>query len=65
MARPGNAAAAFTYEQEVQPGDSLSIVQYVATCKLEEADSVDQRLSADWAKEVQAYNEMIQKKAYR
>ncbi len=60
----GNAAAAFVYDQQVQPGDSMLIIQYIASCKPEEADALDRRLAATWAKEVQAYDELVQKKAY-
>jgi hypothetical protein len=61
---PGDAALVFAYEQLVQPGDSMSIIQYIATCKLEEADVVDHRLATGWSKEVQGYNDLVRKQAY-
>ena len=61
----GNAVTAFVYEEEVKPGDSLSIVQYIATCKLEEADFVDRRRATGWSKDIQAYAGMIKKKVYQ
>jgi hypothetical protein len=60
----GNAVAAFVYEQQVQPGDSLQIVQYLATCKLDESDAVDKRIAATWKSDVNAYGDFIRKKAY-
>ncbi len=61
----GNAAAAFVYEKQLKPGDSLLVVQYIASCKPVEADSLDKRLLANWSTEVQAYHNMVQEKAYR
>ena len=61
----GSAAAAFVYEKELPPGDSLSVVQVIGSCRRGEADSLGNRLKSSWYSEVNAYDAYIREKSLR
>ncbi len=56
-------AAAFEYEMTLNPGDSLSIIQVVGSCRQNEVAEKMRRLSTSWQKEVEAYNAFVHLKS--
>jgi hypothetical protein len=63
--RRGNAAAAFMYQEELPPGDSLSVVQVIGSCRRGEVDSLINRLKSSWHAEVNAYDAYVREKSFR
>jgi hypothetical protein len=55
--------AAFVYRKVLQPGESMSIVQVVGSCKEKEVYNIIASLSTNWPREVLAYDEFIRTKA--
>ena len=58
------AVAAFSYEQTVDPGDSLVVVQIIGSCRRDEWKQVVGRLSRSWPDDVAAYDQFIHAKAF-
>jgi len=55
--------AAFTFRQEIQPGDSFSIIQVIGSCRRGELKERATRLSSSWSREVAAFDEFVRRKA--
>jgi hypothetical protein len=56
-------AASFEYGMTLKPGDSLSIIQVVGSCRRNEVAEKMRRLSTSWQKEVEAYNDFVHLKS--
>jgi hypothetical protein len=52
-------AAAFQYEINLGPGDSLAAVQVIGSCRRSEASAMAHRLRSSWHAEVNAYDSLI------
>lgn len=57
--QPAGPLAAFTYAQELAPGDSLVITQLIGTSRQREIEAVRRRAAATWAESVEAYEDGI------
>lgn len=57
------AVAAFEYRAAVNPGDSVSVVQVIGSCRRDEAGGVERRLASSWRQEADAYNELVRVKS--
>ena len=61
----GPAVAAYSYEEALNPGDSLSVLQVIGSCRRGEAREVAGRLASSWHGEISAYDKYIHQKAER
>jgi hypothetical protein len=57
--------AAFEYQRDIKPGDSVSIIQIIGSCKRDEVEKISQRLDSSWKKEVRSYDEFVVKNSQR
>ncbi|MGA2623327.1 MAG: amylo-alpha-1,6-glucosidase [Bacteroidota bacterium] len=55
--------AAFEYHQEMKPGDTLSIIQVIGSCKRSEVGEITKRLASSWEKEIKGYDELVVEKS--
>ena len=60
---PGDVAAAFRYGKELQPGDSIAIVQVIASCRPGDVRSLTARMPGVWRSDVDAYDRFVLTKA--
>jgi hypothetical protein len=55
--------AAYEYEKEVRPGDSLIIVQVIGSANDTEAEKIIATLTQTWRADVKAYNTLVENKS--
>ena len=65
QSHPGKPAAVFVYRKEVQPSDSLVIVQVIGSCAAKNMKRVVSLPAGRWRKETAEYNRYVTQKAER
>ena len=56
---PGRPAAAFTYRRLLQPGETMSVIQLIGSCKQPESSELIDHLQTHYKEEVLAYERKI------
>jgi hypothetical protein len=60
----GSTLAAFEYTKELLPGDSLTIVQIISSCRRTESMELGRRLVSSWRRETEANDRYVKQKAF-
>ncbi len=61
--KKGPAVAAFVYRKNILPGDSLSIIQVIGSCRREERSVTISTLAREWSTEVSSYDRFVREGA--